>query len=197
MDNTAPPKSWDKSDNETRPVNVNVQFLISLAEQYFDSDIMPVGAIVAIPGEGTPDEKYWKKCDGTSFLQFGLLQLSAVCGIAWGSVDKDHFNLPDLQGQFLRGVDSSGTGRDPDRTSQGVGSFQSHATYIKGAVNINLPNSQLEVQVEVDSTKTGFDMSASNTDTVEYAFGGGDKETRPVNVAVQYYIKCATVSGIL
>jgi microcystin-dependent protein len=199
MDNTAPSKSLEDSDKETRPVNVNVQFLISLAEQYFDSDIMPVGAIIAIPGQGTPDDKYWKKCDGTSFLKRELLQLSAVCCTAWGSVDEHHFNLPDLQGQFLRGVDSSGTGRDPDRllrnplktggSSQGVGSFQGHATHI----NINIPNSQLEVQVEADNTKTGFDLSAVNTDEL----GGWDKETRPINVAVQYYIKCATVSGIL
>ena len=114
--------------------------------------------------------------------------------------------MPDLQGQFLRGVGSSVTRRDPDSimrtllkpgvSSQGVGSFQYHATYINEAVNITLPNSQLWLQVGVDIMKMGFDLSAVNTDTVEDLFGV-DKETRPINVAVHYYIKCASISGII
>ena len=40
-------------------------------------------------------------------------ELFAAIGTAWGSPSSKRFNLPDLRGLFLRGVDA-GSGRDPD-----------------------------------------------------------------------------------
>ena len=190
---------------ETRPVNVNVQYFISLAEKYFDSDIMPVGSIIAIPGQGIPNDKYWKRCDGSSFLNTALPQLYAACGTVWGSVDDKNFNLPDLRGQFLRGTDTSDKGLDPDRykrgslkiggSVQGTGSNQGYATHIdltSLSIDISIPDSQLKVK----STRQDLGLTAYNNGIVVCEVGGGDTETRPINVAVHFYIKCANASGI-
>ena len=61
-------------------------------------------------GEITPGwetGKDWLPCDGRE-LDIGLYSaLFAAIGIAWGGdVKKGKFNLPDLQGYFLRGVDA-------------------------------------------------------------------------------------------
>ena len=203
-ENKAAKQSWEGGDFETRPVNVNVQYFISLAEKYFDSDIMPVGSIIAIPGQGVPNDKYWKRCDGTSFLKTALHQLSAACGTIWGSADGKSFNLPDLRGQFLRGTDTSDKGLDPDRSKrgskkggsvQGTGSSQGYGTHIdllSLSIDISIPDSQLKVK----TTRQDLDLTAYNQDSVICEVGGGDTETRPANVAVHFYIKCATVSGI-
>lgn len=74
--------------------------------------------------------------DGSSVSRATYADLFAAIGVIYGNVDGNTFNLPDYQGEFLRGVDS-GEGNDPDaagRTDRGdgtdgdnVGTKQLHA----------------------------------------------------------------------
>ncbi|AVP98891.1 protein rhiB [Ahniella affigens] len=79
----------------------------------------------------------WLPCDGRSVLVRAFPGLHKVLGSLYGAVDADHFNLPDLRGAFVRGVDN-GAGVDPDTAERysadgqqtryaGVGSLQCDA----------------------------------------------------------------------
>ena len=86
---------------------------------------VPVGTIVAYGGDVNNVPEGWKLCDGSSVLQTDYPQLYAAIGSAWGTSGSS-FNLPDLRGRFLRGVDgiAGAGGNDPDdatRTANAAG----------------------------------------------------------------------------
>jgi len=65
----------------------------------------------------------WLPCDGTSYLRTSYPALFTAIGVAFGSVDASHFNVPDMRGMFARGYDN-GRGVDPGRV---LGSYQADA----------------------------------------------------------------------
>lgn len=84
----------------------------------------PIGTIVSFagPGPGRPDWEQtngWLLCDGRSLnrrnAQYAAL-FNAI-GSSWGGDGVNNFNVPDLRGRFVRGVDG-GTRRDPDAGSR-------------------------------------------------------------------------------
>lgn len=68
----------------------------------------PVGAVIPFAGFDAPVG--WLPCDGRSLVRSEHPKLYSAIGNYWGSVDAEHFNLPDLRGRTLFGVDGS-TGR--------------------------------------------------------------------------------------
>ena len=97
---------------------------------------VPVGSIMPFAGTLDKIPPGWLACNGASVLISDYPQLYDVIGNAWGH-SGSHFNLPDLRGVFMRGVDH-GRGQDPDRggrshsnnggnTGDNVGSYQYHA----------------------------------------------------------------------
>lgn len=101
-----------------------------------DRRSVPSGTIVPFGGvkENIPDG--WLFCDGQVYAQTTYPDLFDAIGIAWGG-SGDVFNVPDLRGYFLRGVDD-GEGIDSDAASRTdragddtlgdvVGSYQSDA----------------------------------------------------------------------
>jgi len=65
-----------------------------------------LGEIIAYAGAESPDPK-WLLCDGASLATADYPDLFTVIGTTYGSVDEDHFTLPDLRGRAISG---SGTG---------------------------------------------------------------------------------------
>lgn len=63
---------------------------------------MPTGSIVAFGGAVAPP--CWLLCDGSSYLRLQWSALFAVIGVAYGSADADHFNVPDFRGRSPLGV---------------------------------------------------------------------------------------------
>ncbi len=105
---------------------------------------VPVGSIMPFAGTLDKVPHGWLACNGASVLISDYPQLYDVIGNAWGH-SGSHFNLPDLRGVFMRGVDH-GRNLDPDRGSRGrihtggntgdnVGSYQSdtYASHNHGA----------------------------------------------------------------
>ena len=80
-----------------------------------------IGTIVPYGGEileTTPGYPYqvqlgWFFCNGASLDREEHKDLFDVIGVAFGAPDDDTFNLPDLRGRFVRGVDHR-AGNDPD-----------------------------------------------------------------------------------
>jgi len=97
---------------------------------------LPPGAIMAFGGSSVPSG--WFLCDGSAVSRTTYSNLFAAISINWGTGDGiNTFNLPDLRGRFLRGMDG-GVGNDPDaatrtallggNTGDNVGSYQDDAT---------------------------------------------------------------------
>jgi len=88
--------------------------LKSLSAQNETSDNgVPVGTIMAWAGKANSIPAGWRVCNGTSLQRESFAELFSAIGTVWGTADEDSFNLPDLRGRFLRGVDF-GTKRDTD-----------------------------------------------------------------------------------
>ena len=71
----------------------------------------PIGSIIAFGGSGITrawEQNGWLLCDGRLLDKYepGYLDLFLAIGFAWGGDGDRKFNLPDLQGFFLRGVDA-------------------------------------------------------------------------------------------
>lgn len=194
-------------NKESRPKNKAVYYLIKYTEKIFGQAVyLPVGSVIPFAGVMTDSlSLHWKLCNGDSCSKLGDSKaLFEAIGWVHGGSDEEHFYLPDYRGYFLRGV-SCGEGNDPDvdlRTSplpaaiphpgnsRGVGSVQDYATGLPAnafKVKVNVPSA------EIDSVIEGVirDLYKYNSGSVEANVsngGGGDKETRPVNIAVDWYI---------
>ncbi len=162
------------------------------------ADLTPTGAIIAFGGTTAPNG--WLLCDGTAVNRQTYNNLFEVIGIAFGKGDESSttFNLPNLQGKFLRGVDH-GEGNDPDadkrdesapggNTGNAVGSqqkdaFQGHehsAYKVRGSGGWTNDGSALNC--------LAYPTSAI-LDKTDFGEARYSKETRPLNVYVNYIIK--------
>lgn len=169
---------------------------------------VPAGTIVAFGGTAAPSG--WVLCDGRALDRTANAALFAAIGIAHGTGDGvTTFNIPDLRGRFVRGIDH-GTGRDPDAlgrlaAAQGgavgdaVGSLQLHETgphshtgstgperLSGGAVGMwyDQPG-----QYRFSSTGgTGIAQNLTHTHAFTTDASTGS-ESRPTNVGVDYIIK--------
>lgn len=191
---------------------------------------VPAGSIQAFAGPVNKVPSGWMVCDGRPVKSSEYGQLFAAIGRCWGDgsenadgtpeadVDTD-FNLPDLHGRFLRGLDS-GTGRDLGVTSRSaiknggntgdnVGSLQDMGTKNPGFTISQAPNHQHHTNMWAPyrwgrETKNGDNQSwnpsgssSGNQDNCltssagghAHTIGGGDPETRPINASVIYIIK--------
>jgi hypothetical protein len=72
----------------------------------------PIGSVIAYAGEVTrawERQNGWLRCDGRQLdnTQPDNVALFKAIGFAWGGDGDSMFNVPDLQGFFLRGVDDA------------------------------------------------------------------------------------------
>ena len=76
--------------------------------EYPISMLFPSGMVSPFAG-GTPPVG-WLLCNGVSLLRTEYPTLFTAIGITYGSADAAHFNVPDIRGRVIAGVDP-GTGR--------------------------------------------------------------------------------------
>jgi microcystin-dependent protein len=160
----------------------------------------PAGAVVAFAGPTNNLPNGYLFCDGSAVSRTTYASLFAAIGTAWGTGDgSTTFNLPDMRGVFLRGVNGTrsdgfadpGDGRISiagGNTGNAVGSYQAdmfashqHATVAyNGAAAYG---SQANSGQSVD----GYGVSGSYP--LNYTAPTGGSETRPKNAYVNYIIK--------
>lgn len=154
------------------------------------------GLIMLWAGQKTNIPAGWAECNGALVDQSQYPQLYKVIGESFGaSPPAGQFYLPDLRGQFVRGVDD-GAGRDPDTDSRvdmqnpliaysGVGSVQASALQSHyHDYNETVSSSDNAV---IDNGR--FYAVAGYT---TYNIGGAnisEDETRPTNAYLYYIIK--------
>lgn len=147
----------------------------------------------------------WLLCDGKEYSRKNYANLFAVLGETWGKGDgKTTFNVPDLRGMFLRGLDS---GKEIDKGrllgSRQEESFKSHThegkTDSTGKHQHSYPTIKNDILRYEREDYQGYVAVVYKTDTLTEPAGehehkvllqktGGD-ETRPVNMAVVYAVK--------
>jgi microcystin-dependent protein len=152
---------------------------------------VPAGVMMAFAGSIANIPAGWALCDGAAINRTTHAGLFASIGTSWGAGDgSTTFNLPDLRGMFLRGVDG-GTGRDPDaasrtasnaggNTGDNVGSQQGGATKLPNTGFTTSSSGQhthfLDFEVTASRHAFGPDSNAYNTVANPY-IGGPSKST--------------------
>ena len=125
----------------------------------------------------------WLKANGAAISRSAYAGLFAAIGTTYGAGDgSSTFNVPDLRGEFLRGLDD-GRGVDSGR---GIGTTQgyelqghNHAYYPLISGSTAYPNPGHAIAKD----------SYNGGSTTEYVSTTGGAETRPRNVAVLACIK--------
>jgi microcystin-dependent protein len=153
--------------------------------------VVPPGSVQAFAGTNPPSD--WLICDGRTVSRTTYSDLFEAIGTSHGSGDgSTTFNLPDLRGVFLRGLDS-GRGLD---TGRALGSYQadelkSHNHTESIALNIATVDLDIYKSGNVNSSGRAANIpgiSSSNQRRGITDLSGGT-EARPKNVAVNYIIK--------
>lgn len=139
---------------------------------------LPAGAVQGFMLTSAPAG--WLACDGSVVSRTTYADLFTAIGTRFGAGDgATTFGLPDLRGEFLRGLDG-GRGVDPGRV---LGSAQ--ADELRSHTHTLNPAIALE-----DGGTGGPGGSTSGTASLIGPTGAtGGAETRPRNVAVLYCIR--------
>jgi microcystin-dependent protein len=183
------PKDNDRDSlNELQMLSISNDTLkLSKANSVF-LPTMPVGSIIAYGGRNTPNG--WLLCDGSTVSRITYSRLFASIDSVWGNGNgTTTFHLPDLRGQFLRGVSGTST-NDPDanlRTNKNlngnagnkVGSFQND--------ELKSHNHTVGVTINIGST-SAYSGDGSSVGSFPTSSTGGS-ETRPKNAYVYFIIK--------
>jgi microcystin-dependent protein len=140
---------------------------------------LPAGAIVAFGMVAVPAG--WLYCNGQTVSRTTYARLFTAIGTTFGAGDgTTTFVLPDLRGYFPRGFDDS---RGVD-TGRGFGSNQ--ADELKAHVHLISPPTAADTTSQgLTTTGTG----GAETITPYNSGSTGGTETRPVNIALAYFIK--------
>jgi microcystin-dependent protein len=198
-------------DKESRPINKYVYFIIKAASRTVTGRVVqpPVGSVMPFASEKNPDPTRWALCDGSRQptngeweLLFGAIQF------AHGESDQGEMVLPDYRGYFLRGVSGQSNvdpdadertapyteGQDGKKGNAGnqVGSEQSFATGAPTSVPFSTTFRSLPKDKADSDGIAGwvrYLVDSKGAKTVSLSASGGDPETRPWNLAIDWYIR--------
>lgn len=203
-------------DPATTPINTALYFIIKANEPASADGSTPAGAIAGFAGSATAATGGWLACDGMAYGMDRFPNLSGMISYNYGGDGVSVFNVPQLQGQFLRGTAHS-TGRDPDAAQRhalntggasgdSTGSAQGYATAMPAGLatatagahthNISkVPHDDHHAAWGASGPLAYNCMEWTDATTTSTAAGdhthtviGGDAETRPANVSLQLLI---------
>lgn len=160
---------------------------------------VPLGTVLPYYGETAPE--HFLICDGTEYLKsdYGELAthlLSLTDPTPYQGSDADHFKVPDLRGEFLRGA---GTNSHTGQGSGGdVGEHQD-ATLHRGVLHNSYGDGRLattgssnlgddNVAVDYDTIKAGGSWAVNINKSYEQTGIPSDYTSRPTNTSVTYII---------
>ena len=159
---------------------------------------IPPGAVMSFAVSAAPVG--WLACDGTAVSRNQYSSLFAAVGTIYGvGNNSTTFNVPNLQGQFVRGLttNQSTASRDPLSVSRVLGNVQEDE-YKSHTHNVNnqtaegpawLALSRNDINPTAANDGTAFAPGGSGNDRIFYIVNSGGAETRPVNIALLYCIK--------
>jgi microcystin-dependent protein len=157
--------------------------------------IVPYGGeiVETKPGDPYQVQLGWFFCNGASLDREEYKDLFDVIGVAFGAPDPNTFNLPDLRGRFVRGVDH-GAGNDPDARLREAGNKGGNTGNKVGSVQddeLKKHKHQWQGFRACDSgSRAVRSRDPIKSDSIQDAcFETGGNETRPKNVYVDWIIR--------
>lgn len=197
-------------DKETRPENKYAFFIIKYLEFTASHDYveLPIGAVVPFAGvDPTLIKASFILCNGSPYdqTQPQYQALFAALGAAHGMATNGNAILPDYRGYFLRGVDASGNvdknastrsapyptnPQSPGNAGAKIGSEQQYSTAVPSSGNLQatIPKVVDGVNGKRNELQT-WTVSKWNAGNRTINLNGGDLESRPVNMAVDWYVR--------
>lgn len=173
------------------------------------NDNLPVGSIIIWAGDQQDLPENWRVCNGKSLKKTDYATLYGVLGENWvkdEGYNRDFFNIPDLRGVFLRGVNDQRTDgfRDPETNSRTrlkgdstlspdqpgsfqLGSVQNHSHALTAGGGSSGPRKAIAIDSSVND--------AHDLGKPPYTASTGSAETRPVNAYVYFAIKVKEAAG--
>lgn len=169
------------------------------------NSLLPAGSVICFAGSQAPPN--FHLCDGSAFSKADFPELYAAIGSAYSQPGVDsqtYFNIPDLRGMFVRGCDygrgvdsspSRGLGTvQPAMTAQPAsGAFQTaeagahqHTMFFWSA---KLSGSGHSDFLAASLLGNSYNIPTSANGAHSHPVVGGDVETCPINVAMNYIIK--------
>lgn len=173
--------------------------------------LIPAGTIIQSASKSTPNG--YLKCNGASISRVSYQKLFKVIGTTFGSDDNNTFRLPDLRGRFIRGfsdgssIDSgrgfgssqgSAIGRHIHLLPTGAGSDKLGDGAVWGVVDSQWVNTKNDMNFGPSEDSAAFtyhDDGGGYTKNIlrkkglQYPFENFENETRPYNIALNFYIK--------
>lgn len=161
----------------------------------------PAGAIIPFAGPVEKIPAGWLPCDGQAYNQVDYPELFTVIGTYWGGPAPETFNVPDLRGVVLRGVNGSSADAfsDPDnstRTSRHTGGAFGNSVGSYQADEFKSHKHQWKYYLEQDDQGTGgsyneFTVTQASTipEANQPVLSSGGLETRSKNAYVNFIIK--------
>lgn len=195
-------ENWD---NESRPVNLYVNFLISTGTGSNSNVTIPLYGMISAFGfslQGTPEPAApWLFCDGTSEEQAAYPNLFTAIETIWGKgIDTSSFNLPNLQGTFIRGVnpssnslatyqtDLTGMPNNPNFQAATAGDHFHNVPHVPTDYSGYYPIAGNHHYGSNPGTQTSLPSGIHTHQCGVSTGSGGDSETRPVNAYVDFGI---------
>ena len=150
---------------------------------------VPAGTVLPFAGDTAPSG--WAICNGDPVSRTDYAELFTAIGELWGVGDgSTTFNLPDMRGQFLRGLDTT-EGVDPDFATRTLGSSQAdgfqdheHLAYRY----INQTGGELAYAATNDDG-TRITLATAGVQPGSAGTPRNIQETRPKNVTCNMFIK--------
>jgi len=156
---------------------------------------------ITVPFAGSSAPSGWLLCNGQAVSRTTYSGLFAIVSTTYGTGDgSTTFNVPDLRGEFIRGLDG-GRGIDTGRTlgSAQADDFESHTHTATSTVT---DPGHIHTQTNAGVTARGAgggsaaDVGAGNTGSATTGVtvatintNTGGTETRPRNIALNFIIK--------
>lgn len=158
------------------------------------SSLILPGTIVSYVGHLNNLPANWLFCNGLSVSTNQYPALYSAIGAAFGSVGENYFNLPDLQGMFLRGMDN-GAGVDPDTATRQAPAPNGNTGDMVGSVQLSAFASHAHQLGDQNGYQSTGDYGVYLADLGGGSTGvTGGSETRPINVYVNYLIYSGDLS---
>ena len=138
---------------------------------------VPVGSIQALAYVPGAPISGWLYCDGDAVSRSTYADLFAAIGTTYGVGDgSTTFNLPDLRGVFLRGLDD-GKGYDSGRA---IGTYQ--------ADDNKAHTHTVSVYRQEGGGSFSISSSPGNAESASATTSSNGTEARPKNIAIHYLI---------
>jgi len=140
-------------------------------------EVIPVGMVMPRAAYSAPTG--WLLCDGSAVSRTTYSTLFSIIGGLYGAGDgSTTFNVPNLQGKFLRGY-LSGTSAAIGATQAGNVGDHTH--------DLSIP--YVQSSLSVGNTLAGVSQTANLSKVLTTGNSSQTGETRPINMAMPYYIK--------